>query len=69
MVGVGLVRNYELVDGVDVFSLLRTPGRSLCQDVVLLLDLAQPAAQAHQLFAFGARQVLLPGSGPRSRPS
>jgi len=36
-------------------------GASLYQDVSLLLDLAQLAAQAHQLLALGRRQALLAG--------
>ena len=37
------------------------PGRSLCQYVALLLDLAQSPAQAHQVFAFRRRQAFFAG--------
>lgn len=37
------------------------PGRSLCQDVALHLDLAQLPTQPHQFFPLGGGQAFLPG--------
>jgi hypothetical protein len=50
---VGLICLHEPVDVVDIFSLLpATRVASLCQNIVLHLDLAQLAAQFDELLAF-----------------